>query len=41
MVPFLPHPVAYHADSIILGNPCTSRLAAVIFCDFIFGCADS
>jgi hypothetical protein len=36
MAPFLPHPVPYHADSIILPNPCTSRLVAVVFCGFIF-----
>ncbi len=36
MAPFLAYLLAYHADSIILPNPCGSRLVPVVFCGFIF-----
>ena len=36
MAPFLPDLLPYHADLIILPNPCGSGLVPVIFGGFIF-----
>jgi hypothetical protein len=39
MPPSLPHLLPYHADSIILPNPCGSRLVPVVFCGLSLKCA--
>ena len=36
MAPFLPDLLPYHADLIILPNPCGTRLVPVVFCGFTF-----